>query len=559
MPTFSGHRFFLSYRTDDDLPQAVVKMLREELIRVYGDGTDVFLDVDSIRKGTDWKEGIRNAMGQATAALFLIGDVAQWLGVGEGDHGSRRVDDGEKDWVYWEVKTAVERHDAGSLKLVMPVLLKEGQSWPPQEKGLELPGAMADLLRFQPFRASDREVGLDHRVKRLVAYVKTLLRVPATRQALLGELQQPLPDHLLQLAAQCPMETTWWPRFWLSLGVLSRVERDAVREAVVEIHDMLVYLAGCDNKVAMLRFLTLMLQVETLPTGIQEIWRKVWNRALSHPEENGWNFPAPKRDAFLVGVKKMELAPALLAHLHRQFSDERRGEEWAISGSLRFGWKKLRLTAKPVPVTRGDAEGKEAAASAVLRSLKKQVNDLMGESESALRPRVELFLSADLGMDWPWERALVDDDYWGGWEFRIVRRSLVRHQDPQSCNRPNWKTKSDKWWRGEHAGQTKAIARWEEMNLAGRALVFLCEARWSADADLWVNRLGMIEVILPLKDPLAVRDDCLSFLQSAKEKTCCALHQSRCYRESPFNDVAYFCDPFEPELPYDPNADDDMI
>lgn len=105
----------------------------------------------------------------------------------------------------------------------------------------------------------------------------------------------------------------------------------------------------------------------------------------------------------------------------------------------------------------------------------------------------------------------------------------------------------------------KTVTCWKELNGVNDEVLFLSETAWSREAENWVNELAMVEGVWPVSGAFTVAKECLNSLQ-ATQKTCCAFHNSRRRRrESPFNDIAHFCDPFELEPPYDPNTDDNLI
>jgi hypothetical protein len=112
MPTI-----FISYRRDD--APASARLIHEQLTNWFGRG-NVFMDVEQIELGDNWKEVLRQRVTRCDAMLAVIGP--RWLAAAAGD-GSRRLDNPE-DFVRWEIREALKRR-----KKVIPVLV-EGAALP---------------------------------------------------------------------------------------------------------------------------------------------------------------------------------------------------------------------------------------------------------------------------------------------------------------------------------------------------------------------------------------------------------------------------------------------
>src|ERR1043166_4365500 len=100
----------ISYRrTDSD---AITGRIRDRLAAHFGDDS-IFMDVDSIPLGTDFREHIKQALATNDILIAVVGP--KWLGQGRG--GTSRIMEGT-DPVRVEVETAMK---SGSV--VIPVLV----------------------------------------------------------------------------------------------------------------------------------------------------------------------------------------------------------------------------------------------------------------------------------------------------------------------------------------------------------------------------------------------------------------------------------------------------
>lgn len=155
---------FLSYRRDDASGWA--GRLYEYLERDLGRGA-VFMDIDAIAPGEDFREAIRRTIDSSDTVLVVIGP--SWLNVRD-DSGRRRLDD-ETDTHRTEVVSALR---AGVR--VVPVLVG-GATMPPLA---ELPEALRDLAFRNAAVVEDRRFGDD--AARLVEAVRRDRPVPAKGQ-----------------------------------------------------------------------------------------------------------------------------------------------------------------------------------------------------------------------------------------------------------------------------------------------------------------------------------------------------------------------------------------
>lgn len=119
-------RIFISYRRNDSA--YVAATLKEKIQQRFGEDS-VFLDIDNIPLGVDFRRHIGDAVGQCDVLLVLIGD--NWLG----DNGVRLR--AESDFVRIEIESALQREIP-----VVPVLLDRAEM-PPSEM---LPPSLQNLV-----------------------------------------------------------------------------------------------------------------------------------------------------------------------------------------------------------------------------------------------------------------------------------------------------------------------------------------------------------------------------------------------------------------------------
>jgi formylglycine-generating enzyme required for sulfatase activity len=120
-------KIFISYRRQDSA--AMAGRIYDRL-QVHFGKDSVFIDLDSIPFGADFRQHIRKAVDQCDVMLAIVGQ--DWLGK---SGGTRRIDD-PRDFVRIEVEVALERH-----LTVIPVLID--RTTMPAEA--ELPESLADL------------------------------------------------------------------------------------------------------------------------------------------------------------------------------------------------------------------------------------------------------------------------------------------------------------------------------------------------------------------------------------------------------------------------------
>ena len=153
-------KIIVSYRRSDT--QAIAGRIYDRLSAYYGDES-VFMDIDKIPVGTDFRQYIRNELGQADLLLAIIGP--HWLESRE--DGRKRISE-RADPVRIEIETALE----GGIPVV-PVLV-DGASMPGED---QLPDTFKD---FAFINAAVVDIGRDFRqhMDRLIRAIDGILTRP---------------------------------------------------------------------------------------------------------------------------------------------------------------------------------------------------------------------------------------------------------------------------------------------------------------------------------------------------------------------------------------------
>ena len=161
MSGFSPQGIFISYRREE--AAAYARVLKVALKGRFPDAK-VFMDVDSIEAGLDFREEIREAVGSCAVLVALVSP--QWATL-KGKRGPRRLDDPD-DFVRFELSTALDRHVP-----VIPVLVDGARPL----RRPELPSELQRLARLQAL-----ELSLDDRYQydadRLFNVIQLALIVP---------------------------------------------------------------------------------------------------------------------------------------------------------------------------------------------------------------------------------------------------------------------------------------------------------------------------------------------------------------------------------------------
>lgn len=122
-------KVFVSYRRDDSADAA--GRLHDRLCTEFG-SKSVFIDVDNIPFGVDFRKHLATAVGRCDILLAVIGD--SWIDARDSE-GKRRLDD-ESDFVRIEIATALERRIP-----VIPILIGDS----PVPRPEQLPDDLHDL------------------------------------------------------------------------------------------------------------------------------------------------------------------------------------------------------------------------------------------------------------------------------------------------------------------------------------------------------------------------------------------------------------------------------
>jgi len=156
-----ARKIFVCYRREDS--SDVAGRIFDRLEAHFGRGS-VFIDVDTIPDGVDFREHVQIAIGQSGVLLAIIGD--KWLHASDTEGRHRLLD--PRDYVRIEIESALDRGLA-----VIPVLVGEA----PMPKPDELPASM-QWLAFR--NAPEVRSGRDFRwhVDRLIRSVEKHLTVP---------------------------------------------------------------------------------------------------------------------------------------------------------------------------------------------------------------------------------------------------------------------------------------------------------------------------------------------------------------------------------------------
>jgi CHASE2 domain-containing sensor protein len=144
---------FISYRRSESSGYSgrIYDRLRAAL-----PGSDVFIDVERIDPGTDWRERLAERVRSAEVVLVLIGD--EWHSLTDAS-GERRLDD-PNDVTRWELESALAQG-----KRIVPVLLDDAAPLRPQE----LPATLQSLAGLQAARIRHDafDAGLEDLIARL--------------------------------------------------------------------------------------------------------------------------------------------------------------------------------------------------------------------------------------------------------------------------------------------------------------------------------------------------------------------------------------------------------
>jgi TIR domain-containing protein len=158
---------FISYRREDSEGQA--RALSLELVSLLGPES-VFMDVDSIALGRDFRQVLHERLGSCAVMIALIGPG--WLNAKD-NSGTRRIDS-PTDYVRQEIAAALKRDIP-----VIPVLLQGAQVPPPEQ----LPDDLKDLSYRNGFELGHSTWDSDVRemVRRLGLSARNTTDSPSSR------------------------------------------------------------------------------------------------------------------------------------------------------------------------------------------------------------------------------------------------------------------------------------------------------------------------------------------------------------------------------------------
>ena len=158
-------KIFISYRRDDSAGYA--GRLFDHLSARFG-AKNIFMDIDTIEPGEDFRKVVNNAVGNCDVVLVMIGK--QWLSVAN-EQGLRRLDD-PRDWVRMEVSTAL----TNTQTRVIPVLVRDA-SMPGNR---ELPDNLKELAWRNAIELSDSR--FQHDANKLIDVIERATGIPKNIQ-----------------------------------------------------------------------------------------------------------------------------------------------------------------------------------------------------------------------------------------------------------------------------------------------------------------------------------------------------------------------------------------
>ncbi len=167
-------KIFISYRRDDSAGYA--GRLFDYLSARFG-ADHVFMDIDTIEPGEDFRKVVSRAVGTCDVVLVMIGK--QWLNIVNAQ-GQRRLDD-PRDWVRMEIGAALDNRRVR----VIPVLVRDAAM--PGEH--ELPEGLKELAYRNAIELSDSR--FQHDVRKLIEVLERI--APKTPTAPPAPAPKPAP------------------------------------------------------------------------------------------------------------------------------------------------------------------------------------------------------------------------------------------------------------------------------------------------------------------------------------------------------------------------------
>ena len=160
-------KIFISYRRDDSAGYA--GRLFDFLSARFG-SNNVFMDIDTIEPGDDFRKVVKSAVGACDVVLVMIGK--HWLNITDAK-GLRRLDD-TGDWVRVEIATALANPDVR----LIPVLVRGA----PMPGDHDLPEDLKELAWRNALELSDSR--FQHDASRLVAVIEWTTERPTVARAI---------------------------------------------------------------------------------------------------------------------------------------------------------------------------------------------------------------------------------------------------------------------------------------------------------------------------------------------------------------------------------------
>jgi TIR domain len=147
----------ISYRRADS--QAITGRIFDRLTAYYGKEA-IFIDIDNIPVGTDFRQHLAKTLRRATVLLAVVGP--KWLGAGKG--GPDRIHD-ESDPVRVELETALRNGLA-----IIPVLIGNRK----MPSATQVPPSLKEFVFINAVTV-DPGVDFDHHMKRLISHIDAIL------------------------------------------------------------------------------------------------------------------------------------------------------------------------------------------------------------------------------------------------------------------------------------------------------------------------------------------------------------------------------------------------
>lgn len=201
-------KIFISYRRDDSAGYA--GRLFDHLAARFG-AKNVFMDIDTIEPGEDFRKVVENAVGTCDVVLAMIGK--QWLSMLDAQ-GQRRLDD-PRDWVQAEIASAL----ANPRVRVIPVLVRDA-SMPGNH---ELPDELKELAWRNAIELSDTR--FQHDANKLIGVIERVTGKPTKTPAGSGQ-RSPVVRFLGIILALAGVGLIIWPVGYAIMAFPDYVEGD---------------------------------------------------------------------------------------------------------------------------------------------------------------------------------------------------------------------------------------------------------------------------------------------------------------------------------------------